>query len=116
MHRLTFCVIGLICSMTAFGQGEANSLKGVPVKERIITGGGFGLSFSSYSDFFSLSPQIGYMATRRLMLGTGITYRYTKYKDYSPVSNVQRLGCKSFCAFYCISKYFYSDRIRIFEL
>jgi len=99
MHRLTFCVIGLICSMTAFGQGEANSLKGVPVKERIITGGGFGLSFSSYSDFFSLSPQIGYMATRRLMVGTGLTYRYTKYKDYSPALTFNDWGVNPFVRF-----------------
>ena len=82
MNRLIFCLIGLFCSGVAFGQGEANSLKGVPVKERIVTGGGFGLSFSSYQDFVSVSPQIGYLVTRRLIAGTGFTYRYTNYKYY----------------------------------
>src|SRR6187455_1741909 len=99
MHRLTFCIIGLICSMTSFGQGEANSLKGTPFKDRIVTGGGLGLSFSSYQDFVSISPQIGYLVTRRLIAGTGLTYRYTNYKYYSPSIKLHDYGVNPFLRF-----------------
>jgi hypothetical protein len=99
MYRLLFCIIGLLCSSVAFGQGEANSLKGVPAKERFVFGGGFGLSFSSYSDFISVSPQIGYAITRKLIAGTGFTYRYTKYKYYSPSINLNDFGVNPFLRF-----------------
>ena len=99
MNRLIFSVIGLFCSCVALAQGEANSLEGVPFKERIITGGGFGLSFSSYQDFVSVSPQIGYLVTRRLIAGTGLTYRYTNYKYYSPSIKLHDYGVNPFLRF-----------------
>ncbi|HEX6224135.1 MAG TPA: hypothetical protein VFZ52_06980 [Chryseolinea sp.] len=99
MRRLIFCLAVLLCSGVAMAQGEANSLEGVPAKDRIVTGGGLGLSFSSYQDFFSISPQVGYMLTRRLMVGTGLTYRYTKYKDYSPSITFNDWGVNPFVRF-----------------
>lgn len=99
MYRLLFCIFGLLCSGVAFGQGEANSLKGVPANERFVFGGGFGLSFSSYSDFISVSPQIGYAITRKLIAGTGFTYRYTKYKYYSPSITLNDFGVNPFLRF-----------------
>ena len=65
-------------------QGEDNSLKGVSPIERIVTGGGFGLGFSSVQDYVSVSPIIGYAITKKLVAGTGFTYRYTKYKYVTP--------------------------------
>jgi len=70
--------------VSAFAQGEANSLKDVPFSERIITGGGFGLGFGNVQDFVSISPIIGYSVTRRLVVGSGFTYRYTNYKAVTP--------------------------------
>lgn len=99
MHRLIFCLVALFCSGVAFGQGEDNSLKGVPVKERIVVGGGFGLSFNSYQDFFSLSPQIGYLITRKLMAGTGVTFRFTNYKYYNPSIKLYDYGVNPFVRF-----------------
>lgn len=99
MHRLLIVVICVLCSGVAFGQGEANSLKGVPFKERIVTGGGLGLSFGSYQDFVSISPQIGYRVTARLIAGTGVTYRYTNYKVYSPTIKLHDYGVNPFLRF-----------------
>jgi len=99
MHRLLFCFIGVVCSTLAFGQGEANSLKGVPAKERIVFGGGFGLAFGSVQDFVSVSPQIGYRITAKLIGGTGFTYRYTNYKLYSPSIKLHDYGVNPFLRF-----------------
>ncbi len=68
----------------ACAQGKNNSLEGVPAGQRIVTGGGLGLSFGNTQDFISISPIIGYALTRRLVAGTGVTYRYTKYKTVQP--------------------------------
>lgn len=76
-------VLALV-SLISFGQGKDNSLKGVPFKERIVTGGGLGLGFGSVQDYISLSPVIGYSLTKKFIAGTGVTYRYTNYKITSP--------------------------------
>lgn len=74
----------LLSSSIILGQGKDNSLKGVPFKERIVTGGGLGLGFGSVQDFISVSPVLGYSITKKFIAGTGVTYRYTNYKYYSP--------------------------------
>jgi hypothetical protein len=78
-----FCFF-MACMGFAFAQGEDNSLKGTPAKERIVTGGGFGLGFGNVQDYVSVSPVIGYAVTRKFLVGSGFTYRYTKYKIYNP--------------------------------
>lgn len=82
MRRIV-CVLLLtfIFYCSAFAQ-EGNSLKGVPFKERIVTGGGLGLGFGSNQDFVSLSPVIGYAITKKFIAGSGFTFRYTNYKIY----------------------------------
>jgi hypothetical protein len=85
MTRLSLlALLFILISGTAFSQGKDNSLKGVPFKERIVTGGGLGLGFGSTQDFISVSPVIGYSITKKFMAGTGFTYRYTNYKFYKP--------------------------------
>jgi hypothetical protein len=69
-------------SLAAQSQGKDNSLKGAPLKDRIVTGGGIGLGLGSVQDYFSVSPVIGYRLTAKLTAGTGITYRYTNFKPY----------------------------------
>ena len=98
--RLTALLTLLILPLTmCFGQGEANSLKGVPFKERIVTGGGFGLSFGSKQDYFSVSPAIGYQLTKRLMMGTSVTYRYTNWKVYGESIKLNDYGVNPFARF-----------------
>ena len=59
MRCLLFCFVGVLWSAIAFAQGEANSLEGVPFKERVVTGGGLGAAFNRYQDYISISPEIG---------------------------------------------------------
>ena len=99
MVRFAFCIFAVLCSTWAFGQGEANSLKGVPFKERIVTGGGLGLSFGNVQDFFSISPMIGYRVTAKLIAGTGLTYRYTNYKILNPDVKLNDYGVNPFLRF-----------------
>jgi hypothetical protein len=75
-------------SASVIAQNNENSLEGVPFNERIVTGGGMGLSFGSNQDFISLSPIIGYAITKKFVVGTGLTYQYTKYKDVYPGTDV----------------------------
>lgn len=86
-------------SFVAFSQGQDNSLKGMPLKDRIVTGGGVGLSLGSVQDFFSVSPVIGYRLTAKLLAGTGVTYRYTNYKIIKPSIKLHDYGVNPFLRF-----------------
>lgn len=85
--------------LSAFSQGKDNSLKGAPLKDRIVTGGGLGLGFGSVQDFFSVSPVIGYRVTAKLLAGTGFTYRYTNYKVFNPSIKLNDYGLNPFLRF-----------------
>lgn len=79
MKKLILLTFVVLVSNLAIAQYD-NSLSGVPLKERITIGGGIGLGFGSDQDFISLAPMIGFRVTERFLAGTGVTYRYTKYK------------------------------------
>jgi hypothetical protein len=99
-RNMTFCILLLSVSTSqCFGQGEANSLKGTPFSERLVPGGGFGFGFTSAQDYFSVSPAIGYMITARFMAGTGFTYRFTKYKFYTPPIKLKDFAANPFLRF-----------------
>jgi hypothetical protein len=106
MRSIIFTILISCCSIIAFAQGEANSLKGVPFKERIVTGGGFGLSFGSNQDFISVSPLIGYRLTAKLIAGTQLTYRYTNYKYYRPSIKLNDYGVSPLLQFYVYKNIF----------
>jgi hypothetical protein len=84
LRKIGFIVLALAASISTYGQGKDNSLKGTPFRERIVTGGGLGLGFGSNQDFVSVSPVIGYSFTRKIIGGTGLTFRYTNYKFFNP--------------------------------
>jgi hypothetical protein len=87
--KISLWLVMLVISIgTVLGQGEDNSLKGVPAKERIVTGGGFGMGFNNYQDYISVSPIIGYSLTRKLLGGVGLSYQYVNYKDVLPGQDV----------------------------
>lgn len=68
-------------------------------KDRIFTGGGFGLSFSSQYDYISVSPIIGYQITPRVAGGLNLIYRYTKYKYVTPSVSTNDYGVSPFLRF-----------------
>lgn len=88
-----------VMSFESFSQGKDNSLKGMPLKDRIVTGGGLGLGFGSVQDYFSVSPMIGYRVTAKLLAGTGLTYRYTNYKVVRPSMKLNDYGVNPFLRF-----------------
>lgn len=99
MVRLLLVSILIYFSLIAEAQnkrGYDNNLKGIPFKERIVTGGGLGLSFGSTQDFISVSPMVGYRVTERLLTGTGVTFRYTRYKYYRPALALTDWGFNPF--------------------
>lgn len=100
MTRSLFFFILLSCFAVSVraqrNEGYDNSLKDLPLKERIVVGGGLGLSFGTQQDFFSISPMVGYRVTERLLAGSGITYRYTKYKYYKPAIKLTDYGVNPF--------------------
>ena len=64
MARIVVVVVLMLAlSLSGFSQGKNNSLEGMPLKDRIVTGGGLGLGFGSVQDYFSVSPMIGYRLT-----------------------------------------------------
>lgn len=105
-------LIFLFCSLSLASVGQSrykkedNSLKGVPLKERIVVGGGLGLQFGSQVDAVSISPIIGYKITEKFMAGTGFTYRYTKYKYYSPSIKLTDYGINPFLRYTIIGGLF----------
>ncbi|HYG02822.1 MAG TPA: hypothetical protein VD927_10280 [Chryseosolibacter sp.] len=103
-HFLSALIV--FATTLAYSQGEDNSLKGVPFKERIVTGGGFGLGFGSNADFISVSPQVGYMLTQKIMAGTGFTYRYTNYKFVKPSIKLNDYSINPFARYNVYENFF----------
>lgn len=100
MRRFALVMIfTLALGVMGFSQGKNNSLKGMPLKDRVVTGGGLGLGFGSVQDYFSVSPMIGYRLTARLLGGTGLTYRYTNYKVFRPSLKLHDYGVNPFLRF-----------------
>src|SRR5690606_6560648 len=99
MVRLLVLLVALTVPLAGFSQGKNNSLKGTPLQDRIVFGGGMGLGFGSVQDFVSVSPMIGYRLTARLLGGTGITYRYTNYKVVKPSIKLHDYGVSPFLRF-----------------
>src|SRR5687768_14667809 len=99
MVRFLLAVFFILTALSAFSQGKDNSLKGAPLKDRIVTGGGVGLGLGSVRDYFSVSPMIGYRLTAKLLAGTSVTYRYTNHKLYRPSIKLNDYGLNPFLRF-----------------
>ncbi len=97
MKKILFPFLFLLFAFGAQAQWGEESMDEKPsLRDRMFFGGGFGLSFSSYSDFFSVSPIIGYKITDKLAGGVMIQYRYTKYKTITPPIKTNDYGISPF--------------------
>jgi len=86
--------------MSALAQWGDEQLAEKPsFKDKVFFGGGFGLSFSSNYDYFSLSPIIGYRVNQRLATGVNIIFRYTNYKYVTPNVSTNDYGLSPFLRF-----------------
>lgn len=54
----------------------------IPFKDRLYTGGSFGLQFGTFTNI-SLLPILGYQVSEKWSVGTGIVYHYMKSGSYS---------------------------------
>jgi hypothetical protein len=107
MKKFTLIVIFSMFGTMAFAQwGEEEMSEKPDLRERIFTGGGFGASFSSYYDFISVSPLIGYRITPKLAGGLQVQYRYTKYKTTNPKISTNDYGVSPFLRFSVFGPFF----------
>jgi hypothetical protein len=84
IHIPVFTLVFIIMvSMDAKAQKEVNMDSGPSFMDRVYTGGGFGFSSNSNQTTISLSPLAGYMITRKLSAGLGITYQYYNNSFYN---------------------------------
>lgn len=79
--------------------GEEEMSETPTLRDRIFTGGGVGINFSSYSDYVSVSPLIGYRITPKLAGGLQVQYMYTKYKQVKPSITTNNYGVAPFLRF-----------------
>ena len=97
MKKTLLTLIALsLCTFAMAQWGEEEMSDEPTLRERIFTGGGFGLSFSSYNDFVSVSPLIGYKITPNLAAGVQVQYRYTRYKQVTPKISTNDYGISPF--------------------
>lgn len=108
MKTLLLTSLLLLCSVAvSFAQWGDEEMSEKPTfRDRIFTGGGFGLSFGSYSTFVSVSPLVGYRITDKLAAGVGFQYRYTKYKQYTPSFSTNDYGTNIFVRYNVYSPFF----------
>lgn len=103
---LIFCLTTVMAFSQSRNKDDDNSLEGVPFKERIVVGGGLGLQFGSQIDVISVSPMIGYRLTQKLMAGSSVTYRYTKYKYFNPSIKLTDYGVSPFVRYTIFNGFF----------
>jgi hypothetical protein len=109
MKKLTLTLFALsLCTlaMAQWGDEELSEDEKPKFKDRVFVGGGLGLSFSTYYNFFSVSPLIGYKVTPKLATGIQFQYRYTSYKIYTPKVTTNDYGISPFVRYAIYNPFF----------
>ena len=75
-------LISFLFHFKAHGQKDVDMDSGPSFKDRVYTGGGLGFTSNSGVTIIGLYPLAGYMITRKLSVGLGITYQYYYDKFY----------------------------------
>jgi len=96
--KIKFVIIILfnLITISSFAQAiEDPPVNDLKFSERLVFGGGFGLQFGNVT-LVDLSPTIGYRLSDQLTLGTGLSYKYNRVKDYTQDLNTGKwYGYKS---------------------
>ena len=88
MKKTILTLIALsLCTLAMAQWGDEEMSDEPTLRERIFTGGGFGLSFSSYYDFVSVSP-------------------LTRYKEFTPKFSTNDYGISPFVRYNVYSPFF----------
>ena len=74
-------------------------------KDKIFFGGGLGLQFGSVTAI-DVSPIVGYKVTERFHTGLGFTYKYLKYRDYTPSIDFSAYSGSIFTRFFITESLF----------
>lgn len=97
MKNFFLIAIFQFVAVSCFAQwGEEDLADQASWRDRVFTGGGFGLSFGSNIDFISLSPLIGYRITPKFAAGASIIYQRTNYKFLNPRVSTNNYGASPF--------------------
>lgn len=100
MKNTSILALILLASLSAFAQwGDSEMDQKAPWKERIFTGGGFGMGFDPDMDYISVSPLIGYRLTPKLASGLSFMYKYTNHKYVTPKIATNDYGAAPFLRF-----------------
>ncbi|MBK5279546.1 MAG: hypothetical protein JJE09_11860 [Bacteroidia bacterium] len=104
-HLFSICLF--LFSVPVFAQwGDEASTDKPSIRDKMFVGGGFGASFTRYTDFVSVSPIIGYKVSPRFAPGIGLQYRYTSYKGISPQLTTNDYGASLFARFKVFGPFF----------
>jgi hypothetical protein len=95
MKRIYPIALLFMISMSSYSQIEIEKDEKVPFKDRIYFGGGFSATFGDITSVY-VSPIVGYMITRGLSGGVGITYQYYKNNWYDPPYESHSYGYRLF--------------------
>jgi hypothetical protein len=107
MKKASLTLICLtLCTLAMAQWGEEELDEKPTFRERVFTGGGFGLSFSNYYDYVSVSPLVGYKITPKLAAGLQLQYRYTKYKQYTFKFSTNDYGVSPFVRYNIYAPFF----------
>ncbi|MBN8578097.1 MAG: hypothetical protein J0L66_14225 [Cytophagales bacterium] len=98
--RSGIVIVLMIISIASWGQRDGDETSSWSFKDRVYTGGGFGLSggTDSYGNryfYFAVNPIVGYMVTSKFSVGTGVTWQRFAYSD--PIKlNIDQYGISPF--------------------
>jgi len=96
MKKVYTVIILFVLSLTAYAQIEMDPADEKPAfKDRIYYGGGFSVTFGSITSVY-VSPAVGYMITKGLSGGVGITYQYYQDNRYTPTYESNSYGYRFF--------------------
>jgi hypothetical protein len=105
-----FAAINVTAQWTQYDRNEDSEEK-LTFQQKMFIGSGLGLGFTAFTDYFSISPLIGYRFTRQLVGGIQFQYRYTNYKSVTPHVFTSDYGVSPFLRYLIYPPFFLHTEI-----